>query len=183
MEDRIMVTGDINQFVKDNHPLVLYFIKKYPLKSIDFEEYEAELLVALWQAALKFDPDLGFKFSTYAMNGLFFARRRLLDRNRLIYGNKKGSRLRVAQLRLNEAEEPARNLRIEIGQQWTEEDCQAVRSNVDKLPRREREVMQGYFAGKSCAEIARDGNTSRQWISNVYWSGVGKLKRMMVEAE
>lgn len=180
-----MVEGDMNEFIKANIPLIKFFMKKYPLKTStpDYEEYEAELLVALWKAALKFDPSLGFKFSTYAMKGLFFARRRVMDRNRLIFGNKKGSKLRVKQLNLSEVQEPSRNFRVEIGQHWDEDDREGVRREVDKLPRREREVFQGLFAGKSCSDISRENRVSRQWISCVYSNGVGRLRHRMVETE
>lgn len=52
--------------MKSNERLVYHVARKYLTKGLDFEDLIAEGMSGLWRGVEKFDPDRGFKFSTYA---------------------------------------------------------------------------------------------------------------------
>lgn len=61
------LTEEQRKFVEDNHNLIYAFAKK---NELDLEEYYDILAIGLCKAALSFDPDLGFSFSTYAYKSM-----------------------------------------------------------------------------------------------------------------
>ena len=54
------------KLIESNYRLVISIAKKYHRKDLDFEDLLQESSIGLLKAVNKFDPDLGFKFSTYA---------------------------------------------------------------------------------------------------------------------
>jgi RNA polymerase sigma factor (sigma-70 family) len=60
-----------------------------------------------------------------------------------------------------------------------------VRSMVDALPAREREVIKDYyFNEKSLAQIAREhGNVSKSWISRIHTKAIERLRILVMSAE
>ena len=61
------LTEEQRKFVEDNHNLIYSFAKK---NGLDLEEYYGILAIGLCKAALSFDPDRGFLFSTYAYKSM-----------------------------------------------------------------------------------------------------------------
>lgn len=61
------LTEEQRKFVEDNHNLIYAFAKK---NELDLEEYYDILAISLCKAALSFDPDRGFSFSTYAYKSM-----------------------------------------------------------------------------------------------------------------
>jgi RNA polymerase primary sigma factor len=54
------------RMMKSNERLVFHIARKYMNKGLDFQDLIAEGLNGLWKGVEKFDPEKGFKFSTYA---------------------------------------------------------------------------------------------------------------------
>ncbi len=54
------------RMMKANERLVYHVARKYMAKGLDFEDMIVEGMSGLWRGVEKFDPDKGFKFSTYA---------------------------------------------------------------------------------------------------------------------
>jgi RNA polymerase primary sigma factor len=62
-------SGDLNarqKLVESNYRLVISITKKYHRRDIDFNDLLQESTTGLLKAVDRFDPDLGYKFSTYA---------------------------------------------------------------------------------------------------------------------
>jgi len=59
-------TSARKKLVESNYRLVISIAKKYHRKDLDFEDLLQESSIGLLKAVNKFDPELGFKFSTYA---------------------------------------------------------------------------------------------------------------------
>ena len=61
--------GDMSarqKLVESNYRLVISIAKKYHRKDVDFDDLLQESSTGLLKAVDRFDPDLGYKFSTYA---------------------------------------------------------------------------------------------------------------------
>ena len=54
------------KLIESNYRLVISIAKKYHRKDLDFEDLLQESSIGLLKAVNKFDPELGYKFSTYA---------------------------------------------------------------------------------------------------------------------
>lgn len=54
------------KLIESNYRLVISIAKKYHRKDIDFEDLVQESNIGLLKAVNRFDPNLGYKFSTYA---------------------------------------------------------------------------------------------------------------------
>lgn len=66
--DKLM-TEEQKQLVIDNYNLIHYVLKRYKNQIEDnYEEYEQEAAIALCLAAMRFDKDKGFSFSTFAIS-------------------------------------------------------------------------------------------------------------------
>ena len=180
----VVIGNDVEKMVNDNLRLVQFFLSKYPLPLCDQDEYESELMTALWKAAQKYDPSLGFKFSTYAIHGMKFARSKVWRKNDNKDGGKVHFSLSLGRSTRNGkyrsyTDEPDCDLKVGMRFHWHDDDKDELKREIAKLPKREREVLQQYISGKSCNQISREMKTSRQWISKVYWEGVTKLRRAM----
>jgi RNA polymerase primary sigma factor len=61
--------GDLKarkKLIESNYRLVISIAKKYHRSDLDFEDLFQESSIGLLKAESRFDPDLGYKFSTYA---------------------------------------------------------------------------------------------------------------------
>ena len=54
------------KLIESNYRLVISIAKKYHRKELDFEDLLQESSIGLLKAVNRFDPELGYKFSTYA---------------------------------------------------------------------------------------------------------------------
>ena len=66
---RMAKKGDLSarkKLVESNYRLVISIAKKYHRKNCDFDDLLQESSTGLLKAVDRFDPELGFKFSTYA---------------------------------------------------------------------------------------------------------------------
>ena len=54
------------KLIESNYRLVISIAKKYHRKDLDFEDLLQESSIGLLKAVNKFDPELGYKYSTYA---------------------------------------------------------------------------------------------------------------------
>ena len=59
-------TSARQKLVESNYRLVISIAKKYHRKDVDFDDLLQESSTGLLKAVDRFDPDLGYKFSTYA---------------------------------------------------------------------------------------------------------------------
>lgn len=55
-----------NKLIQSNYRLVMSIAKRYHRKDMDFDDLLQESSIGLIKAVDKFDPELGYKFSTYA---------------------------------------------------------------------------------------------------------------------
>lgn len=62
------LTPEQIKLVEDNHSLIFYILRKHNIKYDD--EWYGVLAIALCKAALRFKPELGYKFVTYAYHTL-----------------------------------------------------------------------------------------------------------------
>lgn len=65
------VERDLTHAVEANLPLVVAMAKRVKYKCVDFDELVAEGNLTLLRCARLFDPERGFKFSTYCARALF----------------------------------------------------------------------------------------------------------------
>ncbi len=63
----------INRIVKQNLPLVFRMRMRFPVDGLDLDEMLSEGSLALYRAAKGFDPERGFRFSTYACRSIRYA--------------------------------------------------------------------------------------------------------------
>ncbi len=73
--------SDAERLVLENMRLVNYFIKRQPVPSwMNYDEYYSEMLIALWNAARKYIPELS-AFSSYALQGMRLKAQMLREHN------------------------------------------------------------------------------------------------------
>jgi RNA polymerase primary sigma factor len=81
---RLAKKGDLNarkKLIESNYRLVISIAKKYHRKNHDFEDLVQESTAGLLKAVDKFDPELGYKFSTYASSWIKQAALSFLNEN------------------------------------------------------------------------------------------------------
>ncbi len=65
-EERRLIKESKEKFILSNLKLVHFIAKKYRKLGLEFLDLVQEGYIGLIKAVEKFNPDLGFKFSTYA---------------------------------------------------------------------------------------------------------------------
>ena len=63
----------INRIVKQNLPLVFRMRMRFPVDGLDLDEMLSEGSLTLYRAVKGFDPERGFRFSTYACRSIRYA--------------------------------------------------------------------------------------------------------------
>lgn len=113
------------KLVEANLRLVISIARRYGLRGEDYEDAIAEGNLGLFDAARKFDPDRGCRFSTYAARWIRMRIGRLIDRDGII---KVADRVMHRRVRL-EADPPP------PGSKWAEMKADADRArSVKSLP-------------------------------------------------
>ena len=74
------------QLTLENMKLVTFLMKKYfHIHGQDWEDYRQEGMIGLWLASMRFDPDTGNKFSTYASHYILGFLKRYKRDNTLVH--------------------------------------------------------------------------------------------------
>ena len=86
---RMVKKGDLEarkKLVESNYRLVISIAKKYYRKHCDFEDLLQESSAGLLKAVDRFDPELGYKFSTYASWWIKQSALQFLNENQTLIG-------------------------------------------------------------------------------------------------
>lgn len=165
----------IHDRIVANKGLIWIAVAKLHLRA-DSEDEKEEIwqygLIGLWKAAQKFDPGLGFAFSTYAMKAIVFQLKRYLH-DKAIERKHNLARLSLDQIK----EDLGESCESESPSRVSQEDLNYLNARLDILPEREREVIRlRYFSGFTLDECGRLIGVSRERVRQIEAVAIARMK-------
>lgn len=152
-----MLTAEQKKLVEDNIKLIYFALRKF---NYPVEEYYDVAAIGLCEAAEKFDPDQGGKFSPYAIQGI---------RLRLAYENRRDKKHPLPNISLDLNIDENENLSIldTIPSDFNIEDIDDTifaRQCYDKAKAglKSKAIFEEWASGKTLDKIAEENGFSRQ---------------------
>lgn len=165
--------SDQLKLFEDNQAMAYHCLNKVFPEFSTNKDYKQVALEGLWMACRKFDPDKGFRFSTFAYKVVENTiRRRLRDESKAI-------RHGVFFVSL---EEPVDATGRTVGDtlqvpDFSDESCFSMdlSYDLDKLNSQQRSMMAAYVEGKTQRDIAAQHGVSQSYVSRSIDSAVRKV--------
>ena len=169
----IPLTAAQQHLVAENRKLVGSTFKMIRCRASGRDEVMAAGYVALCEAAQKFDVTLGFKFSTYAVNGIRLA---MITEIRKLYRRQQSDTVDVtngdgdALADAIESPDTAVDIQIAAKELW---------AKLDLLPQNLALAIKGNMEGKTTRELAIELGCSNASVANWQRKGMEMLKEMV----
>jgi RNA polymerase sigma factor (sigma-70 family) len=172
--------------VTDNLPLVTTVVKRMSqyAKNLEWDDLMQIGAKALVNAAEKFDPSRGMKFSTYAYEAIKNEIIKAVEKDRVHTPPKEN-----VSLDKTVGDEDSTELHDIIPDEAAfdpESEAEKVDSKrvlmqmISSLKKGEQDTLKGILAGKSFTEIAKDQGTSVAYISQQAKRGISKLRERLL---
>lgn len=163
MGEPVRLTESQKKLAADNYKLALKFANtRRPPSGMDYEEWIAECFYLLVRAARKFDPELGFSFSSYAYRAMERGRWAVYKQRKQIRASATldpitGKVLELEHLEDYREAKPGQIEKLEASQTHAEVD-----GLVRALPADLRLYMRQRMKGLSFRDMAAEWGVSRQ---------------------
>ena len=163
-------TRTVEELVNENLGLIGFYMGRYPaIKGYTYDEYQSELLIALWKAATTYDAT-GCKFSTYAVRAFHFCR---MTMRRAV--------IRSSKVRPCYSDDPSSVVAQASCTDRTDlEDLEVLQYNkeflfklIDMIDGKRREIILRHLDGLSHGEIAEE--------RGIHYHNVTELKRLAIQ--
>lgn len=146
--------------------------------SLDVADLEAFALEGLWDASLRFDPDRGVAFKTFASRRIIG---QIADEVRSTKLLTRGALRAGAEIAELHDETTIADPAVPVDEQLHElRMVRAVRERTDALKDRERALVVGHYVeDRRFDHVASDLGISKSWASRIHTKAVGRLRRAL----
>jgi len=154
--------GDLEarkKLIESNYRLVLSIAKKYHREEFNFEDLVQESSIGLIKAVDKFDPDLGYKFSTYACWWI--------KQSALQYINENATNIKVpvhSRLLNAKIKNAMKDFEDENGRQPSIQELSKI---VDETPKKIKYTLKANKRTSSLEKSIDDDNSSNNLLNKV----------------
>jgi RNA polymerase sigma factor (sigma-70 family) len=172
------LTEEQQKLVTDNIGLAYHLCGKKPIAGADRDENEAEALFCLTRAALNFNPEFGFKFSTFFWQVWINHRKDAMRESQMEVRGYFAPRCRLGQENMGHME-PIDQEESVHDRLANQEDLENKRSMFAILDGRARQVLEMRADGKSLHEIGVALGTTRERIRQIEKRSIFELQSQL----
>jgi len=134
------------------------------------DDFVSDLALRFCTSAIKFDEEMGFKFSTYAYGGFYLCCRDIRTKYKLLYQKNNF-------LSQDDVWDFLNSTSVDV--EDFEEEVLFDIINKAKLNEREMMILRGhYLEGRSMAKVGREIGLSRERISQILKGVLRKIRRV-----
>lgn len=193
--DKIRLTDDQKKFVADNLGLIIPIVRSFNIPSnLEIEDVYQEGAIGLCIAVSKFNPDLGFKISTYArwwikncVRGAIYGSKRLIrlpERRILINSNvrKIDERDKLELGEIRSAEDVAEELDCKLCDRVTPDHVVESRSDNFHFEFSSVKNLDGTY-DDACDKIKSDDDVFDNLVSNEFFLKLEKCMKRLKKRE
>lgn len=172
----------VEDLVTENVGLARYAARKMSKQlRITYDEAYSDALVGLWQAAQRYDPDRGVKFSTFAakrINGEIVDRYRSWDHCEPARVN----RLRFVSLDDSYIETVADPV-DPLAEMFADAGYEEILATTSSMSARTQDIVRRHAAGETLLEIARDHGIGESRVCQIWrsWAKSWPVQRLLRE--
>lgn len=166
------------KIVTDNIGLAYHLCARKPIAGVDRDENEAEALFCLTRAALNFNPEFGFKFSTFFWQIWINHRKDAIRESQMPTRGYFAPKCRLGQENMGHME-PIDPQESALDRLADREDLENKRSAFAILDARDRQVLEMRADGKSLQEIGVALGTTRERVRQIEKRSIFQLQSQL----